>query len=413
MIWDGTRYYVEPPDVCFQRPRRPPAGVDCRQFETLDAGDGRALPRRALASRGVSVWSFRRRDVPDARHSVELGRAQRRVGGRDHRPRTRRPQAAAPRGPQRRDPDRAQAGVDQDPREDGPGLHRAAEPREGRGPPHGVPGGRLPQHLRVLGGPRGDVPHRRRPVHPPLRLLPDRHRQAGAARPRRAAPGRRVGAEDAAALRHHHRRRPRRPARRRRLALRRDGARDPRAQPRHRRREPDPRLQRQARPPDGGLRVAARGARPQRRDGAADLQADPPGLPLRPLARRDHPGPRLRPGHQVQPDPRHGRDPRGGQPGAARPPRRRLRADHHHPVPPALGAPPPRRAVGEAGGVRRAQGRGRRDRFLRRHVGAAGPFVLPGRSVVPSGLGRTEPPAPPSHSLLQKAPGCPTSIRPT
>ena len=35
---------------------------------------------------------------------------------------------------------------------------------------------------------------------------------------------------------------------RRRLAVRRDGARDPRAQPRHRRREPDPRLQRQARP---------------------------------------------------------------------------------------------------------------------------------------------------------------------
>ena len=40
-----------------------------------------------------------------------------------------------------------------------------------------------------------------------------------------------------------------------------------------------------------GLRVAARGAGPQRRDRPADLQADPPGLPLRPLARRDHPGP--------------------------------------------------------------------------------------------------------------------------
>ena len=99
---------------------------------------------------------------------------------------------------------------------------------------------------------------------------------------------------------------------RRRLAVRRDRARDPRAQPRHRRREPDPRLQRQARPAARGLRVPARGARPQRRDRAADLQADPAGVPLRPLARRDHPGPRLRPGHQVQPDPRHGRDPRGG-----------------------------------------------------------------------------------------------------
>ena len=49
---------------------------------------------------------------------------------------------------------------------------------EARGPAHGVRGGRLPQHLRVLGGPRGHLPHRRRPVHPALRLLPDRHRQA-------------------------------------------------------------------------------------------------------------------------------------------------------------------------------------------------------------------------------------------
>ena len=38
---------------------------------------------------------------------------------------SRRPQAAAPRGPQRRDPHRAQAGVDQDPGEDGPGVHRS------------------------------------------------------------------------------------------------------------------------------------------------------------------------------------------------------------------------------------------------------------------------------------------------
>lgn len=49
-------------------------------------------------------------------------------------------------------------------------------------------------------------------MHPPLRLLPDRHRQAGPTRPRRAPSRRRVGAEDGAALRHHHRRRPRRPA---------------------------------------------------------------------------------------------------------------------------------------------------------------------------------------------------------
>ena len=111
-----------------------------------------------------------------------------------------------------------------------------------RGPAHGVPGGRLPQHLRVLGRPRGHLPDRRRRVHPALRLLPDRHRQAAAARPRRAAPGRRVGGDDGPALRHRHRRRPRRPARRGRLAVRRDGPRDPRGAARLRRRAADPRL---------------------------------------------------------------------------------------------------------------------------------------------------------------------------
>ena len=51
-------------------------------------------------------------------------------------------------------------------------------------------------------------------------------------------------------------------------------------------------------------------------------------------------------------------------------------------------AAPPRRALGQARGVRRAQGRGGRDRLLRGHVGSAGAFVLPGRSAVPSGHGR-------------------------
>ena len=48
-------------------------------------------------------------------------------------------------------------------------------------------------------------------------------------------------------------------ARRRRLAVRRDRARDPRAQPRHRRGEPDPRLQRQAGP--ARARCSSRGPR--------------------------------------------------------------------------------------------------------------------------------------------------------
>ena len=145
-----------------------------------------------------------------------------------------------------------------------------------------------------------------------------------------------------------------------------------------------------------GLRVPPRGARPQRRDRPADLQADPAGVPLRPLAGRAHPGPRVRPGHQVQPDPRHGRDPRGGLPGAARPARGRLRADHDHPVPPPLPAAPPGRAVGQARGVRGAQGRGRRDRLRRRHVRAAGALVVPRRAALHAR--RWRPARPPQRS---------------
>ena len=176
----------------------------------------------ACRVRGVSRWPDASRGGSSAfirpgptRRRPKLGAPRwRKVAGvtqAPHLPPTRHSQAPAPRGPQRRDPHRAQAGVDQDPGEDGPGVHRPPEPREVRGAAHGVPGGRLPQHLRVLGGPRGDLPHRRRPVHPALRLLPDRHRQAAAAGPRRAAPRGRVRAEDGPALRHHHRRRPRRP----------------------------------------------------------------------------------------------------------------------------------------------------------------------------------------------------------
>ena len=51
-------------------------------------------------------------------------------------------------------------------------------------------------------------------------------------------------------------------------------------------------------------------------------------------------------------------------------------------------AAPPRRAVGQARGVRGAQGRGRRDRLLRGALRTPGAFVLPGRTAVPSGDGR-------------------------
>ena len=77
------------------------------------------------------------------------------------------------------------------------------------------------------------------------------------------------------------------------------------------------------------------GARAQPGDRPADLQAHPARVPLRPLARGAHEGTRRRVGHQVQPHPRHGRDPRGGHRGAGRPARGGLRDHHDHPVPAA------------------------------------------------------------------------------
>ena len=56
---------------------------------------------------------------------------------------------------------------------------------------HGVRGGRLPEHLRVLGRRHGHVHDQRRALHPGLRLLPGRHPPTRGARPRRARAGRR------------------------------------------------------------------------------------------------------------------------------------------------------------------------------------------------------------------------------
>ena len=205
----------------------------------------------------------------------------------------------------------------------GPEYTAAARPGAARGPAHGLPGGRLPQHLRVLGRPRGHLPHRRRPVHPALRLLPDRHRQAGRVRRRRAAPGRRVGRDDGPALRD---RSPASPATTCPTAA-------PGSTPRPSGRSTpwSPGCGVELLIPDfnGDPELLAEvfDARPEVL--AHNVETVPrifkrirPGLPLRALARRDHPGPRGRPGHQVQPDPRHGRGARRGLPGAARPARR-------------------------------------------------------------------------------------------
>ena len=93
---------------------------------------------------------------------------------------------------------------------------------------HGLRGGALPEHRRVLGARHRDVPDPRRHLHARLPLLLRPLGQArGAARPARAAPPRAGGGADGALARRRHVGRPRRPPRPRRRALRGD---DPRAQ---------------------------------------------------------------------------------------------------------------------------------------------------------------------------------------
>ncbi len=156
----------------------------------------------------------------------------------------------------------------------GPRAGRAEVPRadghdQGGEPPHGLPGGRLPERRRVLGARHRDVHDPRRHVHAPLRLLQRQHGQADLERPARARARRALGREDGLASRGHHVRRPRRPAGLRCERLRR---RDPP--------DPPPGAELQGRGADAGLprpgdaaregdRRAARRLQPQRRGRAA------------------------------------------------------------------------------------------------------------------------------------------------
>ena len=102
------------------------------------------------------------------------------------------PGRGRPRG--RPGPGPAQAAVAPGPGHHGRGLPRpqagAARPRSR----HGVRGGRLPEHLRVLGRRHRHLHDQRRALHPGLRLLPGGHPPPAPARPRRAGPGGRGGA---------------------------------------------------------------------------------------------------------------------------------------------------------------------------------------------------------------------------
>ena len=157
-----------------------------------------------------------------------------------------------------------------------------------------------------------------------------------------------------------------------------------------------------------GVRRPARGARAQRRDGAADLQADPARRSATSAPSTCSPRP-ARPawspsrnlilglGEERAEVSQALRDLHDG----------RLRADHHHPVPAADPAPPPGRALGQAGGVRRAARGGRGDRLRRRDERPAGALVVPGRPALPAGARgprapRSPPPAEPHRAAAPR-----------
>ena len=72
----------------------------------------------------------------------------------------------------------AAPGVDEGPRPLRRRVPRAEAARARPRPAHGVRGGRLPEHLRVLGRSHGHVHDPRRPLHAGVRVLPGRHPQA-------------------------------------------------------------------------------------------------------------------------------------------------------------------------------------------------------------------------------------------
>ena len=65
VIWNGTTYYLDPPDACFQGNGLPPRGLDCSGTARLDLWTAvRNLGVVLAGAAALSVWSFRRRDVP-------------------------------------------------------------------------------------------------------------------------------------------------------------------------------------------------------------------------------------------------------------------------------------------------------------------------------------------------------------
>ena len=160
----------------------------------------------------------------------------------------------------------------------------ADDPR--REPPHGLPGGRLPERRRVLGARHRDVHDPRRHVHAALRVLQRQDGQADVERPARAAARRALGRADGPAPRGHHQRRPRRPARLRRRRLGRRDPLDPHAGAVVQGRVPHARLPRRGDAAGQGDRRAPRRLQPQRRGRPAPVSRRAPRLALGALAAR-------------------------------------------------------------------------------------------------------------------------------
>ncbi len=190
-----------PPRRSGDRPRRCSGSRTRSGSNPARPGPGRPAARRQSVGTGPGLV---------------LGRA----GGRVPGPHGRRlPRTPAPTvgGRPRRRPVRTRP---QAPVAPGQGPHGRGVPRSAPRPPparprHGVRGGRLPEHLRMLVGRDGHLHDQRLALHSGLRLLPGRHPPSPPARPGRARTGGGGGGADGPGPRRGHLCGPRRSDRRR------------------------------------------------------------------------------------------------------------------------------------------------------------------------------------------------------
>ena len=248
---------------------------------------------------------------------------------------------------------------------------------------HGVRGGVVPEHRRVLRQGHRDVHDHGRHVHAALPVLRRRTRPAAAARRRRA---RQPGEDDRGAeafLRRDHERRSRRPARRRRAAFRRLHPRGARAFAAHADRGAGARLSRPPRPRARHSGAGAAGCdEPQSRNGAAALQAGATRVRLRAFtfAARAVQGALPRHPDQVGTDGRARRNRRRDRGHDARHARARHRHADDRPVSAADDRPPSRPALRAPGHLRDVRARGDRHGVPARRRGRARALVVPRRS---------------------------------